>query len=65
MPTFEKQFTPREAALLLHRSQETLIRWVKTGKLKAARLPGGHYLIPESEVLRVLATHEPRAMEGF
>jgi predicted site-specific integrase-resolvase len=54
MPSFEKQFTLKEAGLLLHREPQTLIRWVKASKLRAAKLPSGHYLIPESEVARLL-----------
>ena len=54
MPSFEKQFTLKEAGLLLHREPETLIRWIKDGKLKAARLPSGRYLVSESEVLRLI-----------
>jgi predicted site-specific integrase-resolvase len=54
MPSFEKQFTLKEAGLLLHREPATLIRWIKDGKLKAAKLPSGRYLVRESEVLRLL-----------
>jgi predicted site-specific integrase-resolvase len=65
MPSFEKQFTLKEAGLLLHREPETLIRWIKADKMKAAKLPSGRYLVPESEVFRLLEGAVPKAMQGF
>jgi predicted site-specific integrase-resolvase len=66
MPSFEKQFTlKRGRSSILHREPQAMIRWIKRGKMNAARLPGGHYLIPESEVLRLLARYEPKALQGF
>ena len=65
MPSFEKQFTLKEAGLLLHREPQTLIRWIKGGTVKAARLPSGRYLIPESEVLRLLQATDSKALQGF
>jgi predicted site-specific integrase-resolvase len=65
MPSFEKQFTLKEAGLLLHREPQTLIRWIKAERLKAVRLPSGHYLVPESEVLRLLQGIAPKAMQAF
>lgn len=35
----------------------TVGRWVKAGKVKAWRTPGGQYRIPESEVERLRGGH--------
>ncbi|MHB1023065.1 MAG: TOBE domain-containing protein [Acidobacteriaceae bacterium] len=42
--------TPREAALRLGIAYPTIKQWLYSGKLKAAKTPGGHYRIPESEL---------------
>jgi molybdopterin-binding protein len=42
--------SPREAALRLGISYPTVKQWLYRGKLKAAKTPGGHYRIPESEL---------------
>jgi molybdopterin-binding protein len=47
MTTF---LSPREAALRLGISYPTIKQWLYRGKLKAAKTPGGHYRIPESEL---------------
>ena len=65
MPSFEKQFTLKEASLLLHREPASLIRWIKAGKMSAARLPSGRYLVAESEVLRLLEAKDPKSMQGY
>lgn len=31
---------------------KTIRRWIKTGKIRATKAPNGHWLIPESEVIR-------------
>ncbi|RRA50299.1 helix-turn-helix transcriptional regulator [Acidipila sp. EB88] len=42
--------TPREAALRLGISYPTMKQWLYNGKVKAAKTPGGHYRIDESEL---------------
>jgi molybdopterin-binding protein len=42
--------SPREAALRLGISYPTMKQWLYRGKIKAAKTPGGHYRIPESEL---------------
>lgn len=42
--------SPREAAMELGISYPTIKQWLYRGKLKAAKTPGGHYRIPESEL---------------
>ena len=46
--------TPREAALRLGISYPTIKQWLYHGKIKAAKTPGGHYRIPESELDNLL-----------
>jgi hypothetical protein len=65
MPSFDKEYTPKEAGFLLYREPETLIRRIKAAKLRATKLPSGHYLIPESEILRLLQGTSPKAVQGF
>lgn len=45
----EQQFTVSEVAQTLHKSTHIIRRWIKTGKIRAAR-PGNSYLIAKSEV---------------
>ena len=48
--------SPREAALRLGISYPTMKQWLYRGKIKAAKTPGGHYRIPESELDALLHT---------
>lgn len=38
-------FTPHEAAGVLGVSKQTVINWIKDGKIRAERTPGGHFRI--------------------
>lgn len=38
-------FTPQEAADMLGVSKQTVINWIKNGKIRAERTPGGHFRI--------------------
>ena len=49
------------AALLPATSAPTLLRWAKSGKVEATRLPSGRYLFRRSAILTLL---EPVAQEG-
>lgn len=42
-----------EVAALFHVRTSTVARWVREGKVHRAEVPGHHYLIPNSEVLRL------------
>ncbi|HEY0786929.1 MAG TPA: helix-turn-helix transcriptional regulator [Acidobacteriaceae bacterium] len=46
--------SPRQAALRLGISYPTMKQWLYRGKVEAAKTPGGHYRIPESELDRFL-----------
>ena len=49
------------AALLPATSAPTLLRWAKSGKVEAMRLPSGRYLFRRSAILALL---EPVSPEG-
>jgi molybdopterin-binding protein len=48
--------SPREAAVRLGISYPTMKQWLYRGKVKAAKTPGGHYRIAESELDALLHT---------
>jgi len=50
----EKLMKVSEVAKILNVSRHTVLNWIRKGKMKAIRLPGGRYRIPESEVRRIL-----------
>lgn len=45
---------PGDAARILNVSYKTLWRWQKRGLIRVVRLPSGRFLIPRSEVERIL-----------
>jgi len=51
----ERLLTLREAAARLNVSIATLKRYIYEGKVRSAKLPGGHHRIPEAEIARVLS----------
>ena len=52
--TMERLLPPREACRRLGISYRTLKRWIYSGKIKAVRTPTGRWMIPESEVERII-----------
>ena len=54
METKERLLTTSEVAKALNVTRHAVTKWIKEGKLKAIRLPGGRYRIPESEVKRII-----------
>ena len=48
--------TVKEASAMLRSSKATVLRMIKNGKIKAAR-PARKWLIPSSEITRVLKAH--------
>lgn len=54
MTNNEELYTPKQTALLLNISRQTLWAWIKGGKIKAVRLPSGRYRVPKSEVVRIV-----------
>ena len=55
MPTSNQElYTPKQTALLLNMSRQTLWAWIKDDKIKAVKLPSGRYRIPKSEVVKIV-----------
>ena len=51
------------AALLPATSAPTLLRWAKSGKVEAMRLPSGRYLFRRSAILALLEPVSPAGRE--
>jgi excisionase family DNA binding protein len=51
---FERHYKTSEVAKILGVDRRTIWRWIKEGKIKGIKLPGKLYVIPESEVKRIL-----------
>ncbi len=49
--------TVKEASLLLGISHQTLKRWIARGKIRNVKTAGGHYRIPQEEVIRQLGSN--------
>ena len=43
-----------QAAVLAGVGPKTVSSWIRHGKVRASRSPGGHYLIPANEVRAIL-----------
>ena len=54
----ERLLPPREACKCLGISFITLKRWIYSGKIKAVKTPTGRWMIPESEVERIISGRE-------
>jgi molybdopterin-binding protein len=52
--TDDELLRPRDAAVQLRISYPTIKQWIYNRKLRAAKTPGGHYRIPQSEIDRLL-----------
>lgn len=50
----EKLYTVPEAAEALRMHEQTIYKWLRSGKLKSVR-PGLKWLIPESEIQKFLS----------
>ncbi len=62
----ERLLPPREACRRLGISFITLKRWIYSGKIRAVRTPTGRWMIPESEIEKIISgkegTREVRAI---
>jgi len=54
----EKPITTGDVARLLHVSLVTVLLWIRAGKLKAYRVPGGHYRIAQAEFRKFLTDNQ-------
>ena len=53
LETEERFMTPAEVAIKLRRCDNTVWRWLRSGKLKAIRIEG-RYLVPEASVVEIM-----------
>jgi excisionase family DNA binding protein len=56
----DRQLTCRQAAAKLGVCEKTLRRYLKAGRVRFHRLPGGHFRIPESAIAEFFSEHEGR-----
>jgi excisionase family DNA binding protein len=54
----EGPFTTGDVARLLHVSLVTVLLWIRAGKLKGYRVPGGHYRIAQAEFRKFLTDNQ-------
>lgn len=54
----EKPLGTADVARLLHVTQVAVLLWIRAGKLKAARVPGGRYRIARSDFRKFLADNQ-------
>jgi len=54
----EKPLGTAEVARLLHVTQVAVLLWIRAGKLKASRVPGGRYRIARDEFQKFLADNQ-------
>ncbi len=54
----EKPLSTGEVARLLHVTPVGVLLWIRAGKLKAYRVPGGRYRIPRAEFRKFLADNQ-------
>ena len=52
--------TTFEAADILSVTPDSILKWIKSGKLEARRTPGGHYRIPRQNVELLLKKSEQK-----
>jgi excisionase family DNA binding protein len=58
----ERMLTVRQAAERVGATQDTVRRWLRTGKIRGV-MPGGTklgYRVPESEIVRLLDSATPK-----
>jgi len=56
----EKFLTTGKAAALCSVTPDTVLKWIKSGKIPANRTPGGHHRIPHSVLLRITEGRQPK-----
>ena len=54
----ERPLSTGEVGRLLHVTPVAVLRWIRAGKLKAYRVPGGRHRIPRSEFRKFLAENQ-------
>lgn len=61
----ERLYTMKEASKLLGVHVKTIQKWDREGKINCVRTVGGKRRVPESEIKRILGTHEERKIIGY
>jgi excisionase family DNA binding protein len=63
-PVRDRLFTTGDVARLFHVSRPAVKKWIKAGKLRAVRTPGGHFRIPgrQLERFRKVPDDPPRVL---
>jgi len=56
----EKLYSSKQAAELLGLKKLTIYRWIKSGRVRAVRLPNGRLRIAESELEKVISPNNQR-----
>jgi excisionase family DNA binding protein len=46
----KSHYSPTDIARLTGVSRQTVVKWLKEGRLPATRTPGGHWIIPTNVV---------------
>lgn len=59
---YMENLKPKDAAEQIGISYPTIKQWIYSGKINSIRTPGGHHLIPVSEVERLLGHGEANLM---
>jgi excisionase family DNA binding protein len=54
----ERPLSTGQVARLFHVSAVAVLHWIRAGKLKAYRVPGGHYRIPRAEFRKFLTENQ-------
>ncbi|MGC8849571.1 MAG: helix-turn-helix domain-containing protein [Candidatus Bathyarchaeia archaeon] len=49
----EKLLTTKEVAEVFNVTRHAVAKWIREGRIRAVKLPGGQYRVPESEVERI------------
>src|SRR5689334_14580216 len=52
-------FTTGEVARRCSVQADTILKWIKKGRLRASRTPGGHFRVDESDLLPLLTKAAP------
>jgi excisionase family DNA binding protein len=59
-PRRERLYTTGDVARLFHVSRPAVKKWIKAGKLRAVRTPGGHFRIPARQLEGFRRTRDER-----
>ena len=49
-----KHFSTGQAAKMLSVTPDAILKWIKQGRICAMRTPGGHYRVPEDQIMAIL-----------